>query len=114
MDPSVERELRFEAERLALTQRHAGLRHAENERAKAARLAAIEAEELARTKARQAVAEEDLKAHLRLQFLKNPAATAEDFVKQYPKIREEFLHRETIAGPERERQALAARGDYGF
>ena len=114
MDSTIERERRFAAEQLALAQRHHGERAEENARLKAAQLKALEAEELARTAARQAAAETELKASLKLQFLKSPAATEADFNKSYPQLREEHLRREATSAPERERQALAASGDYGF
>ena len=114
MDSTIERERRFAAEQLALSQRHHGLRAEENERLRVAREKALQAEEAARTKARQAVAEEQLKAHLKLAFLKQPAATEADFSKAYAKLREEHLHREAISAPEREKAALLSSGTYGF
>ena len=115
MDSSaIDREQIFAREQRALRDHQQRVRDAENERLRVAREKALQAEEAARTKARQAVAEEQLKAHLKLAFLKQPAATEEDFVKQYPKLREDHLHRETISGPEREKAALAASGGYGM
>ena len=72
------------------------------------------AQDEARNEARREAAEKELRAYLHAQYMMQPAATEEDFTKAYPRLREEHLHREALAAPERERQALAASGRYSF
>lgn len=86
----------------------------EDERLRAARLQAIEDEKRAKREAHEAAAEATLRARLEGAFrAANPLATAADFAKLYPRLREEHLVREALIGADREVAALAAKSGYG-
>ncbi len=87
----------------------------ENERLKAARLAALEEERGAKRREWAERDESRLRDHLGGAFrAANPTATAHDFDKLYPRLREEHLVREALAGADREKSALAAKGGYAM
>jgi hypothetical protein len=107
-----EREAAFAKERHDLDARQQAARQQEDAKLRAERLAALEKEKREQAEARRASAEAELKAQLRLQFMKTPAASEDDFTTAYPALRAEYLAREAVEAPLREKRALLARGGY--
>lgn len=109
----IDQEAQFARERAQLTETQQRQRAARNEQLRQERITAMADAKAARDKARAEAAEKELRAHLRAQYMKQPAATEADFDKAYPKLREHHLNRMAIEAPELERRALAATGRYG-
>jgi hypothetical protein len=58
-------------------------------------------------KKNQERAETDLKSRLKTSYMSNPVATEEDFERDYPQLKSEFLRAETMKKDEAARQSMA-------
>ena len=69
--------------------------------------AAKQAERDAENKVKQQAAEESLKRRLKTSYMSNPAATDEDFERDYPQLKSEFLRSETVKKDVIARESMA-------
>ena len=102
-------EQRFLREQRELLEDQQRRRNAENERLRRAREERLEAEQRERAERVRAEAEGKLRERLRAAYMRNPAASEDDFAKAYPRLREEALLREAAEAPAREKRAHLAR-----
>ncbi|HSK71304.1 MAG TPA: hypothetical protein VK892_06385 [Pyrinomonadaceae bacterium] len=66
---------------------------------------AKQAERDAETQKRRQAEEEKLKDRLKMAYMANPAASAEDFERDYPQLKSEYLRKQALEADESARQA---------